>query len=127
LPARWPHAPARRYNTETVSHEVLARMKQKMVEGSSSSSHSFLLDDDSTLPFAAAEVLGAMDDKDLYAGVCACVCVCMRSAVGDNDGCVLIRARCFAFMSGVLPACCALQFPVHVEPAPCPPTTCVKG
>jgi len=57
-----------RYNTESVSHEVLAAMKQKMVEGNSSSSHSFLLDDDSTLPFAAAEVLGAMDDKDLYTG-----------------------------------------------------------
>lgn len=55
-----------RYNTESVSHDVLAAMKQKMVEGNSSSSHSFLLDDDSTLPFAAAEVLGAMDDKDLY-------------------------------------------------------------
>eukprot|EP00798_Chlamydomonas_sp_ICE-L_P002990 gene2990-12998_t len=58
-----------RYNTETVSAEVLARMKQQMVDSNSSSSHSFLLDDDSTLPFAAAEVLGAMDDKDLYVGV----------------------------------------------------------
>jgi myosin-5 len=38
-------------------------MKQQMVDSSSASSHSFLLDDDSTLPFAAAEVLGAMDDK----------------------------------------------------------------
>ncbi len=52
-----------RYNTETVSGDVLARMKQQMVDSNSSSSHSFLLDDDSTLPFAAAEVLGAMDDK----------------------------------------------------------------
>eukprot|EP00197_Chlamydomonas_leiostraca_P009765 CAMPEP_0202867474 /NCGR_PEP_ID=MMETSP1391-20130828/9454_1 /ASSEMBLY_ACC=CAM_ASM_000867 /TAXON_ID=1034604 /ORGANISM="Chlamydomonas leiostraca, Strain SAG 11-49" /LENGTH=1634 /DNA_ID=CAMNT_0049547521 /DNA_START=190 /DNA_END=5094 /DNA_ORIENTATION=- len=58
-----------RYNTETVSAEVLAHMKQRMVESNSSSSHSFLLDDDSTLPFAAAEVLGALDDKDLYAGI----------------------------------------------------------
>ena len=58
----------RRYNTESVSHDVLAAMKQKMVEGNSSSSHSFLLDDDSTLPFAAAEVLGAMIDTDLYTG-----------------------------------------------------------
>ena len=53
----------RRYNTETVSGDVLARMKQQMMDSNSSSSHSFLLDDDSTLPFAAAEVLGAMDDK----------------------------------------------------------------
>lgn len=45
-------------------------MKQRMMDHSSAaSSHSFLLDDDSTLPFAAAEVLGAMDDKDLYAGI----------------------------------------------------------
>jgi len=58
-----------RYNTETVSAEVLARMKQQMQDINSSSSHSFLLDDDSTLPFSAPEVLGAMDDKDLYVGV----------------------------------------------------------
>lgn len=58
-----------RYNTETVSGEVLGHMKQRMVESSSSASHSFLLDDDSTLPFAAAEVLGAMDDSGLYAGI----------------------------------------------------------
>lgn len=58
-----------KYNTETVSAEVLARMKQLMVDSNSSSSHSFLLDDDSTLPFAAAEVLNHMDDKDLYMGI----------------------------------------------------------
>ena len=48
-----------KYNTETVSGEVLARMKQLMVDNNSTSSHSFLLDDDSTLPFAAQEVGGA--------------------------------------------------------------------
>jgi len=69
-----------RYNTESVSHEVLAAMKQKMVEGNSSSSHSFLLDDDSTLPFAAAEVLGAMDDKDLYTGIP------LPDALKDSEG-----------------------------------------
>lgn len=58
-----------KYNTETVSTEVLSRMKQAMVDSNSSSSHSFLLDDDSTLPFAAAEVLSHMDDKDLYIGL----------------------------------------------------------
>ncbi|KIY92369.1 hypothetical protein MNEG_15594 [Monoraphidium neglectum] len=54
-----------KYNTETVSSEVLARMKQAMVESSASSaaSHSFLLDDDSTLPFSAADIVGQMDDK----------------------------------------------------------------
>ncbi|GFH24351.1 uncharacterized protein HaLaN_22129 [Haematococcus lacustris] len=45
-----------RYNTETVSGEVLQQMKQRMVDSNSASSHSFLLDDDSTLPFVAAEV-----------------------------------------------------------------------
>lgn len=54
-----------RYNTETVSAEVLSRMKQQMTDVNSSSSHSFLLDDDATLPFSAADVLNAMDDKDL--------------------------------------------------------------
>jgi len=55
-----------KYNTETVSSEVLGRMKQAMVDHSSSASHSFLLDDDSTLPFAAQDILMQMDDKDLY-------------------------------------------------------------
>jgi hypothetical protein len=43
--------------------QVLGRMKQAMVEHSSSASHSFLLDDDSTLPFVANEILAQMDDK----------------------------------------------------------------
>lgn len=40
-------------------------MKQAMVESSASSaaSHSFLLDDDSTLPFSAGDIVGQMDDK----------------------------------------------------------------
>lgn len=46
-----------------VSPEVLSRMKQAMVESNSSASHSFLLDDDSSLPFQAAELLANMDDK----------------------------------------------------------------
>ena len=53
-----------RYNTETVSSEVLSCMKQQMtVLNSSTGNHSFLLDDDATLPFAAADVLNALDDK----------------------------------------------------------------
>ena len=43
--------------------QVLGRMKQAMVDHSSSASHSFLLDDDSTLPFAAQDILMQMDDK----------------------------------------------------------------
>ncbi|KAG2451764.1 hypothetical protein HYH02_003543 [Chlamydomonas schloesseri] len=58
-----------KYNTETVSPEVLGRMKQAMVDSNSSTSHSFLLDDDSSLPFQAAELLANMDDKDLYGGI----------------------------------------------------------
>lgn len=39
-------------------------MKQQMVsQSSTSSSHSFLLDDDSTLPFTSADILNQMDDK----------------------------------------------------------------
>lgn len=38
-------------------------MKQAMVDSNSSTSHSFLLDDDSSLPFQAAELLANMDDK----------------------------------------------------------------
>ena len=53
-----------RYNTETVSSEVLSCMKQQMtVLNNSTGNHSFLLDDDATLPFAAADVLNALDDK----------------------------------------------------------------
>lgn len=51
------HPPAphhHRYNTETVSPEVLSRMKQQMTDANSAATHSFLLDDDATLPFSAA-------------------------------------------------------------------------
>ncbi|GLI63183.1 hypothetical protein VaNZ11_005953 [Volvox africanus] len=58
-----------KYNTETVSPEVLSQMKQAMVDSNSATSHSFLLDDDSSLPFQSAEVLASMDDKDLYTGI----------------------------------------------------------
>ena len=57
-----------RYGTETVSHEVLSRMKQLMVEGASSASgHSFLLDDDSKIPFVQDDIAGLLDGKDLLA------------------------------------------------------------
>ena len=55
-----------RYGTETVSHEVLSRMKQLMVEGASSAQgHSFLLDDDSTIPFMQEDIAGLLDGVDL--------------------------------------------------------------
>ncbi len=57
-----------RYNTESVSAEVLAKMKQQMTDVSSASNHSFLLDDDATLPFAASDVLNTMDGRDLLGG-----------------------------------------------------------
>lgn len=52
-----------RYGTETVSHEVLGRMKQLMVENNSAASHSFLLDDDSSIPFSLDDIQSLMDDK----------------------------------------------------------------
>ncbi|KAK9836002.1 hypothetical protein WJX81_005192 [Elliptochloris bilobata] len=58
-----------RYNTETVSHEVLGRMKQLMVDNNTAASHSFLLDDDSSIPFSLDDIAALMEDKDMYAEV----------------------------------------------------------
>ncbi|GLC49895.1 hypothetical protein PLESTB_000320400 [Pleodorina starrii] len=70
-----------KHNTETVSAEVLNRMKQQaMVDSNSAASHSFLLDDDSSLPFQAAELLENMDDEDLYNGIP------MPEVLQDGDG-----------------------------------------
>jgi hypothetical protein len=44
--------------------QVLGRMKQTMVANSSRLTHSFLLDDDSTLPFVANKILAQMDDME---------------------------------------------------------------
>lgn len=67
MPAPLMPAPApdtTRYGTETVSHEVLSRMKAMMVESAASAaSHSFLLDEDSALPFTQDDVAAFMDDK----------------------------------------------------------------
>ncbi len=47
-----------------MSHEVLSRMKALMVESAASAaSHSFLLDEDSALPFTQDDVAAFMDDK----------------------------------------------------------------
>ena len=52
-----------RYGTETVAPEVLARMKQHMVDNNTSASHSFLLDDDSSIPFSLDDISNLMEDK----------------------------------------------------------------
>ncbi len=52
-----------RYGTETVSHEVLGRMKQLMVDNNTAASHSFLLDDDSSVPFSLDDISNLMEDK----------------------------------------------------------------
>ena len=52
-----------RYGTETVSHEVLGRMKQLMVDNNTAASHSFLLDDDSSIPFSLDDISNLMEDK----------------------------------------------------------------
>lgn len=48
-----------------VSPEVLSQMKAAMVASASgaAASHSFLLDDDSSLPFQAQDLLATVDDK----------------------------------------------------------------
>ena len=52
-----------RYGTETVSHEVLSAMKEQMVLNASNAaaSHSFLLDDDATIPFTHDDVSSLME------------------------------------------------------------------
>ncbi len=52
-----------RFGTETVSPEVLARMKQLMVDNQSAASHSFLLDDDSSIPFSLDDIQNLMEDR----------------------------------------------------------------
>lgn len=52
-----------RYGTETVAPEVLAKMKSAMVESNTSGSHSFLLDDDSSIPFSLDDIQSLVDDK----------------------------------------------------------------
>jgi len=58
-----------RYGTETVSHEVLGRMKQLMVDNNTAASHSFLLDDDSSIPFSLDDISNLMEDKDMYSEI----------------------------------------------------------
>ena len=43
--------------------QVLGRMKQLMVDNNTAASHSFLLDDDSSIPFSLDDIQQLMDDK----------------------------------------------------------------
>mmetsp|Transcript_16713 Transcript_16713/g.28212 ORF Transcript_16713/g.28212 Transcript_16713/m.28212 type:complete len:1568 (-) Transcript_16713:109-4812(-) len=53
-----------KYGTETVSQEVLANMKQLMMDDTNSSaSNSFLLDDDSSIPFSMDDITAALGES----------------------------------------------------------------
>ena len=55
-----------KYGTETVSSDVLQQMRKLMMEDSTASlSNSFLLDDDSSIPFAMEEIASAMPEVDI--------------------------------------------------------------
>ena len=55
-----------RYGTETVSQEVLGLMKQLMMQDTNSAvSNSFLLDDDSSIPFSVEAISAAMADTNI--------------------------------------------------------------
>jgi hypothetical protein len=72
-------------------------MKQAMVEHSSSASHSFLLDDDSTLPFVANEILAQMDDKVCYmlaCGGCVLSASVVVNGVNNNNKLQLLLVLC---------------------------------
>ena len=43
--------------------QVLGRMKQLMVDNNTAASHSFLLDDDSSIPFSLDDIAALMEDK----------------------------------------------------------------
>ena len=61
-----------KYGTETVSQEVLVQMKTAMTEdahGGGSSLNSFLLDDDSNIPFTVEEIAATMDVDLLEADI----------------------------------------------------------
>lgn len=89
-------------------------MKQAMVEHSSSASHSFLLDDDSTLPFVANEILAQMDDKVSLR--CCMRCVFWQAALliywqphvqAITQGAVMLRR-------GRIDRSCVVLFVTHV-------------
>eukprot|EP01023_Acetabularia_acetabulum_P069037 TRINITY_DN9909_c0_g1_i1.p1 TRINITY_DN9909_c0_g1~~TRINITY_DN9909_c0_g1_i1.p1 ORF type:complete len:412 (-),score=75.13 TRINITY_DN9909_c0_g1_i1:139-1221(-) len=58
-----------KYGTETVSQDLLTKMKRVMVDSTSTASHSFLLDDDSSIPFTNEDIESQMQDKGMYATI----------------------------------------------------------
>lgn len=59
-----------RFDTESVSHEVLSEMKRQMAgDGAQAQSHSFLLDDDSAVPFNLEDIGSIYDGVDLLDGI----------------------------------------------------------
>lgn len=68
-----------RYGTETVAPEVLAKMKQLMVDSNATASHSFLLDDDSSIPFSLDDIQQLVDDKVGYVGASQMTPCCLHA------------------------------------------------
>ncbi len=55
--------------------QVLGRMKQLMVDNNTAASHSFLLDDDSSIPFSLDDIQNLMDEKvSNSSDLCAMLC-----------------------------------------------------
>lgn len=55
-----------RYGTHSVSPEVISSMRVQMTEDSNSAvSNSFLLDDDSSIPFSVDDISKSMDTIDI--------------------------------------------------------------
>lgn len=73
-----------KYGTHTVSSEVISSMRVQMTEDANSAiSNSFLLDDDSSIPFSLDDISGSMQ----------------QSAAGDVDPPELLRVNSgFSFL-----------------------------
>jgi len=68
--------------------QVLGRMKQLMVDNNTAASHSFLLDDDSSIPFSLDDIQNLMDEKvSNSSDMCAMLCwegVCKHWVSGSG-------------------------------------------
>ena len=60
---------------------MLGRMKQLMVDNNTAASHSFLLDDDSSIPFSLDDIQNLMDEK-VHSPSCASSCSIVSAASG---------------------------------------------
>jgi len=69
--------------------QVLGRMKQLMVDNNTAASHSFLLDDDSSIPFSLDDIQNLMDEKvSNSSDMCAMLCwkgVCKPCVLGRGQ------------------------------------------